>query len=259
DRRHRRPRIGEEAKIGGAIGVEPRIDLCQRASREQGEVVVEIEPRREYGTGAREDDRAFAELRLKTIERGMQIIKERRPLRVHLVRVHGHDRHVVMCALDRPRHLITPSKLLNPTPYLCSRPRTGAPASQGRSSVSRAALVAQISLALEFDKHNFKRFAAYFFGQMLSSWSKHTLPRLHSGILRFAIAQLKLHLTVGDEYRDPVWMLVHDRFLFRPIRNLQDSHLVVFKHHLIVLRIHDRRVLPDSRAYRESSHGASDQ
>jgi hypothetical protein len=104
DSRHRRPGIGEQAQIGGAIGIEPRIDFLQRSAREQGKVVIEIEPRREHRRGTGENNRTVAELRFKAIEGGMQVIEERRILRIDLVRIHGRDGDMIMFALDGPRH-----------------------------------------------------------------------------------------------------------------------------------------------------------
>src|SRR5262249_33911888 len=66
-------------------------------------------------------------------------------------------------------------------------------------------------------------------------------------------------LTVGDEHGNPVRVLVHVRLFFRPIRDLQHAHLVVFEHHLVVLRVYYGGILTNSRTSHESSHRARDQ
>src|SRR5262249_51787099 len=104
DRRYGWPRIGEEAQIDGAISIEPRLDLFQRAAREQRKGVVKVEARREHGAGAGENHSIVAKLSFEAIECGVKVSEEDRILCVDFVRVHRHDDDMVMLALDGPRH-----------------------------------------------------------------------------------------------------------------------------------------------------------
>jgi len=70
--------------------------------------MIQVEARREPFARPRENDGTIIELGFEPIERGMEIGKERRVLRIDLVGIHGHDRDVVMFPFDLPGHANAP-------------------------------------------------------------------------------------------------------------------------------------------------------
>ena len=111
DRRDGGPGIGEQAKIGSAIGSEPIVDLFEIAARIHCEVMIQVEARREYFARPGQNDGTVIELRFEAIERGVKIGKERRVLRIDLVGVHRDDSDMIVLAFDGPGHANTPVRL----------------------------------------------------------------------------------------------------------------------------------------------------
>src|SRR6516164_11851832 len=104
DRRHRGAGVSENAQVRRAISLKPRIDFPGRSAGEEREVIVEIQPCREYAPCAGQHHPAILELGFQPVEGAVEIVKKGRVLCVRLVCVHCDQRDMLISPLDGPGH-----------------------------------------------------------------------------------------------------------------------------------------------------------